>query len=81
MFTFYNTFAPFELHSHYKYAILTSILVQYSLHWSYYELLFKKNMLIKICVENYGKSYGFVNDVYETFQDYTKIISKLIIWI
>jgi hypothetical protein len=81
MFTFYNILATFELHSHYKYAILTSILVQYSLHWSHYELLFQKKMLINICVKNYGESYGFVNDVYETFQDYTKIISKLIIWI
>ncbi len=44
MFTFYNTFAPFELHSQYKYAILTSILVQYNLHWSHYELLFLKNV-------------------------------------
>jgi hypothetical protein len=38
-------------------------------------------MLIKKCVENYGKSYGFVNYVYETFQEYTKIISNLITWI
>jgi hypothetical protein len=34
-------------------------------------------MLIKLCVENYGKLYGFVDDVYETFQDYTKNYFKI----
>jgi hypothetical protein len=40
-----------------------------------------KNILIELCIGNYIKSNGLVNDIDGTFQDYTKTPSKLVIWI
>jgi hypothetical protein len=38
-------------------------------------------MLVELCVGNYETSNGFVNGVDGIFQDYTKTISKSLIWI
>jgi len=38
-------------------------------------------MLVELCIRNYVTSYGFVNSVNGIFQDYTKTIFKLLIWI
>jgi hypothetical protein len=43
----------------------------------HYELFFKKDMLIKLYVGN----YGLVNGVDDTFQYYTQTCSKIMIWI
>jgi hypothetical protein len=40
-----------------------------------------KNILIELCIGNYIKSNGLVNDIDGTSQDYTKTPSKLVIWI
>ncbi len=38
-------------------------------------------MLVELCAENYCTLDGIVNDVDGTFKEYTKIVSKPLIWI
>jgi hypothetical protein len=47
----------------------------------HHELFFKRYMLVELCVGNYCTSNGIVNDADGTFKEYTKTISKHVIWI
>jgi hypothetical protein len=47
----------------------------------HHELFFKRHMLVELCVGNYYTSNGIVNGVDETFEEYTKTVSKPVIWI
>jgi hypothetical protein len=47
----------------------------------YYENLVKKNMLVELCVGNYGTSDGLVDGVDGIFENFTKTISKSFVWI
>jgi len=38
-------------------------------------------MLVELCVVNYETSNGLINGANGIFQDYTKVISKYLIWI
>jgi hypothetical protein len=45
------------------------------------ELLLKKNILVKFRASNYSSLDGLVNGANGTFQDYTKVFNKQLIWI
>jgi hypothetical protein len=40
-----------------------------------------KDTLVELYARNYATLNGFVNSVHRTFEDYTKINSKSLIWI
>jgi hypothetical protein len=46
-----------------------------------YEILIKKEMLMKFCAKNYETTDGFVNGADGIFEDFTKTISKYFVWI
>jgi hypothetical protein len=47
----------------------------------HHELFFKRHMLVEQCVGNYRTSDGLVNNVDGTFEEYTKNVSKPLMWI
>jgi hypothetical protein len=47
----------------------------------HHELSIKKDTLVKLCARNYITSYGLVNGEDENSKNYTKIFSKLLVWI
>jgi hypothetical protein len=44
--------------------------------WLHSDVQVKKNMLVKLCVENYVTHDGFVNSVDEIFQGSTKVFNS-----
>ncbi len=69
-----------DIHSktclHFKWSTLSSHISGF-----HHELLFLKNMLMKLCVSNYATLDALINGANGTFQDYIENNPKPLIWI
>jgi hypothetical protein len=84
---FLKTHLVIHLHLLHKTYILSHVL-QFKLSTNpsqkiglHIEILHKWNTLVELWIGDYVTSYGLVNDVDETFQDYIRISLKSLIWI